>query len=70
MRCSYCGAQTHTVKLCPKTAGGQSARLHLRCSYCGGKDHDVQACLKTFRGNAVRTWRPDDVADHYVKDSQ
>lgn len=68
MRCTYCGSHQHTLALCPKTAGGQSARLHLRCGYCGGRDHDIKACPKTYSGNAARAWYPDRVADHFRKD--
>lgn len=68
MRCSYCGAETHTIALCPKTWSGSARRLHLRCRYCGATDHDIEACPKTFSGNAVRVWHEDSVADHFVKD--
>jgi hypothetical protein len=68
MFCTYCGSKHHTETNCPKTATGQSNRLHMRCSYCGKKDHNIEACLKTFNGNAARVWYPDDVADHFIKD--
>lgn len=68
MYCTYCGASTHTVALCPKTAGGSSARLNLRCTYCGSHEHDIHACPKTYSGNAARAWYPEKVADHFVKD--
>ena len=32
MYCTYCGKNTHTVALCPSTANGSSARVHLRCN--------------------------------------
>lgn len=68
MRCSYCGAYTHTIVLCPKTWSGSVNRIHLRCTYCGGRDHDIQACPKTWDGNAARTWRKDTIADHFHED--
>ena len=68
MRCTYCGAGTHTRALCPHTYGGSAARANLRCSYCGGRDHDVEACKKTYSGSAARAWYPDRVADHFVRD--
>jgi hypothetical protein len=68
MRCSYCASAGHTLALCPKTAAGQSRRLHLRCAYCGARDHDVKACPKTYDGNAARAWRPESIADHFRKD--
>ena len=70
MRCTYCGAPTHNIALCPKTWGGSVARVHLRCTYCGAKDHGLKACPKTWNGNAARAWHEDDVADHFVKDSE
>lgn len=61
MRCTYCGAATHTVENCPKTWGGQGARQAMRCSYCGGRDHVHAACPKI---TAPHNRRPDDfVAD-------
>lgn len=68
MYCTYCGKSTHTVALCPNTATGSSARMHLRCNYCGSNEHDIKACPKTYSGNAARAWYPDKVADHFVKD--
>lgn len=68
MYCTYCGARTHTLALCPKTAAGSSARLHLRCSYCGSNEHDIKACPKTYSGSAARAWYPDRVADHFKQD--
>lgn len=68
MRCGYCGSDRHTIKLCPKTAGGQANRQNLHCGYCGSGDHNIQACPKTFSGNAARAWYPDRVADHFKKD--
>lgn len=70
MPCSYCGSTQHTIGLCPKTAGGSSARAHLHCGYCGSKDHNEPACLKTQGGNAARAWQPDSVADHFILDRQ
>lgn len=68
MYCTYCGANTHTIDLCPKTSAGSTARLHLRCSYCGSNDHNIKACPKTYSGNAARAWYPDQVAAHFKKD--
>lgn len=68
MRCSYCGSHQHTLKNCPKTASGQSNRLHMRCTYCGSKEHTITACPKTFNGSAARAWYPDQVADEFIKD--
>lgn len=70
MHCGYCGAKTHTIVNCPKTAGGQSNRLHMRCSYCGSREHNIGACPKTFNGNAARAWYPDDVANDFIKDRE
>ena len=70
MRCTYCGSNLHTKRNCPKTAGGQSNRLHMRCGYCGRRDHEIEACPKTFGGNAARAWHPDSVADYFVKDRE
>lgn len=53
LHCGYCGAGTHTTKLCPKTWGGQAARNALRCSYCGGRDHSNQSCPKLGRAHRV-----------------
>lgn len=66
--CTYCGSNRHNAALCPKTASGQSARLHLRCTYCGERDHSVEACPKTWPGSAARVYHPHDVADYFVKD--
>jgi len=66
VRCTYCGSTKHTAVLCPKTAGGQSARLHLRCSYCGARDHDLEACPRTAGGRERRVWCV--VDDHFIKD--
>lgn len=68
MRCTYCGKDTHTIALCPHTAGGSSRRANLRCRYCGSNEHDIEACPKTYSGNAARAWYPDKVADHFRKD--
>jgi DNA-directed RNA polymerase subunit RPC12/RpoP len=68
MRCTYCGATTHTLALCPATIRGNAARKNLWCSYCGSKHHDIEACPKTYSGNAARTWYPDRVADHFKMD--
>jgi hypothetical protein len=68
MYCTYCGASTHTVALCPKTANGSAARMHLHCGYCGSNKHDIQACPHTYNGNAARAWHPDTVADHFKRD--
>jgi DNA-directed RNA polymerase subunit RPC12/RpoP len=68
MRCTYCGANTHTANLCPKTARGSSNRKNLRCTYCGSREHDIKACPKTYSGNAARAWYPDTVADHFKRD--
>lgn len=68
MRCTYCGAQTHTIANCPKTHAGSAARAHMRCTYCGSRHHNVQACPKTFGGSAARAWHPDTVADHFRED--
>ena len=68
MRCTYCGASTHTEPLCPHTANGSSARLRLRCTYCGSHEHDIEACPKTYSGSAARAWYPDKVADHFRRD--
>mgnify|MGYP001557758712 FL=1 len=69
MRCTYCGSHQHTITNCPKTAGGQSRRLHMRCSYCGAHDHTIKACPKTFDGNAARAWHEDTVEDAFIKDA-
>lgn len=68
MRCTYCGAGTHTKTNCPHTFEGSAARMRLRCTYCGKKDHDVKACPKTHSGNAALAWFPNEVADHFIKD--
>jgi hypothetical protein len=68
MRCTYCGAHTHTYALCPKTWAGSSARMHLRCAYCGARDHDITACPKTWSGSAARAWHPETVEDHFIQD--
>lgn len=68
MRCTYCGSHLHTLTNCPKTWGGQSRRLHMRCAYCGGRDHTIEACPKTWGGSAARAWRPETVADFFIKD--
>lgn len=70
MYCTYCGSRQHTINNCPKTASGQSNRLHMRCSYCGQHNHTIEACPKTFNGSAARAWYPERVADHFVKDKQ
>ena len=66
--CGYCGSASHNIELCPKTAGGQSARRNLRCSYCGKTDHSVEACPHTYAGSAARTSHPSSVADFFVLD--
>ena len=53
LRCSYCGSRSHPTDFCPKTASGQSNRLHLRCSYCGGKDHNYEGCTKHAGGGKM-----------------
>jgi len=68
MWCSYCGSTAHTKALCPHTAAGQSARLHLRCTYCGSREHAIEACPKTYSGSAARAWYPGRVADFFKKD--
>lgn len=69
MYCTFCGSRRHTITLCPKTASGQSNRLHLRCSYCGSTKHSIEACPKTFDGNAARAWHPETVADFFHEDT-
>lgn len=49
LRCSYCGARTHTVANCPKTWGGSASRAAMRCTYCGRTDHKVTACPRLVR---------------------
>ena len=49
MYCTYCGSSRHIEDFCPKTAQGQSNRLHLRCSYCGATNHNYEACPKLAR---------------------
>lgn len=68
MRCGYCGSNLHTITNCPKTFSGSANRNRMRCSYCGGRDHSVDACPKTWGGNAARTWHPEKIKDHFVKD--
>jgi DNA-directed RNA polymerase subunit RPC12/RpoP len=68
MHCTYCGSKQHTETNCPKTAGGQSNRLHMRCSYCGSKEHNINACPKTYDGNAARAWYPETVEDDFIED--
>ncbi|MEC5291968.1 hypothetical protein VSX64_14510 [Aurantimonas sp. C2-6-R+9] len=68
MRCSYCGSNGHTYANCPETFGGSSRRANMRCTYCGGRNHKIEACPKTFGGSAARAFRPEDVADHFIKD--
>jgi hypothetical protein len=68
MYCSYCGSHAHTLRNCPKTAQGQSNRLHMRCSYCGSRKHNAQACPKTFAGNAAMAWNRDSIKDAHVND--
>jgi hypothetical protein len=68
MRCTYCGAETHTKALCPNTYSGSAARMRLRCTYCGSNEHDIKACPKTYSGSAARAWYPDKVADHFRRD--
>lgn len=66
--CTFCGSRTHNAALCPRTASGQSARLHLRCSYCGGRDHSIQACPRTHSGSAARAFNPRSVSDFFAED--
>ena len=68
MRCTYCGSDTHTRALCPRTYAGSAARNRLRCTYCGSKEHSIQACPKTYSGSAARAWYPDRVADYFKED--
>lgn len=68
MRCTYCGARTHTERNCPKTANGQMNRARMRCEYCGSDQHNVDACPKTFNGSADRAWHPESIADEFVED--
>lgn len=68
MRCGYCGSQLHTLVNCPKTAGGQANRNRMYCGYCGAKDHNMNACPKTFQGNAYRSWHPELISNHFIKD--
>jgi len=49
LRCTYCGAETHTAANCPKTWAGQAARAQMRCAYCGKGDHKVTACPELGR---------------------
>jgi primosomal protein N' len=67
MRCTYCGARTHTIALCPKTWAGSARRANLRCTYCGSREHSIEACPKTFCGSAARAWHPETVADHFTR---
>ena len=55
MRCTYCGADTHTAPNCPKTWRGQGNRNAMRCTYCGGRDHRHSSCPKMGRAR-----QPDD----------
>lgn len=59
LRCSYCGASTHSVNLCPKTWGGQANRKRLRCTYCGGLDHSNEGCPKLGKRPKPGTYRLD-----------
>jgi|HubBroStandDraft_6_1064221.scaffolds.fasta_scaffold00056_14 hypothetical protein len=68
MHCTYCGSNLHSYACCPKTYSGSMRRLLLRCVYCGGTDHNINACPKTWSGSASRSFHPDTVADHFVKD--
>ena len=68
MFCTYCGSGQHEERLCPKTASGQSARLHLRCDNCGGRDHDSQACPKNGNGSDVRRRYAPGVSNHFILD--
>lgn len=53
LRCTYCGAKTHTVLNCPKTWGGQGRRQALRCTYCGKRDHAHSSCPSLGRAERV-----------------
>lgn len=59
LRCTYCGATTHTAANCPKTWGGQANRAAMRCAYCGATNHRVAACPKLVRRGP---------ADDYIRD--
>lgn len=68
MFCSFCGSNTHVIRTCPRTAGGQSRRRMMRCSFCGKKDHNIRACPKTNGGNARRAWAPHKIKADYLID--
>lgn len=70
MHCTFCGSGQHTVATCPSTFGGSARRARMRCTYCGSHEHNVPACPSTFSGNAARAWRPETVADDFVRDGE
>lgn len=67
MYCTYCGAKTHSITNCPKTASHRNA---MYCIYCGSREHNLRACPKTYAGNAARAWYPDSVADDFIEDHE